>query len=378
VPEPRVDEAAKAEAVAPRVYLIRDGPPGVYGHIAFGVGPQLWHAVYPLVRLLEAFLGFRLSAIDPPRVRSGAAGPVIDLLCPDWNADSWRDQLARFRGLLASPLGATQLDRCLRALVHQGSGRLLVAPQELAESAALAAVSPAGATQDAMTGLSALVAWRALMAAENRGELICTALDALVATPVQLVVVGEADLDSAQSLPSPPDAERCASGPAAYTPVRVGQGREHWAHAVAWPIPPDADPATAAVLACDLRRRLAHRVVRERDGAYGAYAYFDPFREGICLWTQADPVGPARVQQLLEHVAHRYCAPNEDDLNTARVMAARAFTGAPQSLADVVRRLPGTPALVTRPGLMAVSAADLDTMAHIHLTAELGRGFSID
>lgn len=122
------------------------------------------------------------------------------------------------------------------------------------------------------------------------------------------------------------------------------------------------DPATAAVLACDLRRRILHPDVREEGGAYAAHALFDPWRSGLCVWTHADPLGAERPNRIREAVGEGYRPPDADALETARLMAARAHRAPSVGSATDAVGLWAAPPGGGR-GLLLVTADDLAELA---------------
>jgi hypothetical protein len=241
-----------------------------------------------------------------------------------------------------------------------------------------------GASQDAVNGLPAMVQWRRLVADDTAADACLKALTRLGVAPLRVLAVGSDAVARARSLSRElPTGEWDVTDLPVATPVRVSQGRDRFAHAVAWPLPPELDTAVAAVLAADLRRRIAHQVLREDDGAYGAHAFFDGRRGGLCLSTYADPVGPSRSGELLGIAQRRYDPPTADDLETARVMAARSHAHEPPdtaNLADLLERalLPLGAAPITAHRLVTVTADDLLRAATRHLSPDLGHTVSIN
>ncbi|MGW4792443.1 insulinase family protein [Nonomuraea sp. NPDC004297] len=376
---PRVQRLDTALEVLP------DGPRGVYGHVLVPVAQDDARLLWPLIRLVQSLAAPGADAgprpvVARPQVRMDGGQPVLDLVLSDWTPGGWRRLLERVTDLLSTEQGAERAVRSVGRCLDEGSWRLVTAPHELAESAALGKVSVPGAAQDAVNGLPAMVAWRGPAAA----GAFHPALTRLAAAPVRVLVVGKDVPAEARSLsrelsvggerePDPPAAEA----------VKVARGRDRFAHAVAWPVPPELDRAVAAVLASDVRRRIAHQVLREDGGAYGAHAFFDGVRGGLCLSTHADPTGTSRTDELLEIIERHYAPPGDDDLETARVMAARTHAFGPPGRSDLAGLLehawsPFAADPLTADRLLAISANELAEAAKRCLAPDLGRTVSIN
>ncbi|WP_218006187.1 hypothetical protein, partial [Nocardia tenerifensis] len=155
--------------------------------------------------------------------------------------------------------------------------------------------------------------------------------------------------------------------------VTVAFTNEHeWhAHATAWPIAARVDAATAAVLGADLRRRFIHPLVREEGGAYTAYAGFDATASALVAYTGADPCDATRCRQLGTLPESRYFRPDEDALETARLMVLQRYRLDPKDFPSAVARAlaaPHRPPTVAE--LAAVTAADLAHLAETSLSAQ--------
>jgi hypothetical protein len=171
-------------------------------------------------------------------------------------------------------------------------------------------------------------------------------------------------------LPSAPVISRPQVQPVAVRSSSDRSGR--YAHAVAWLTPATEDPGIAAVLAADLERRIAHPLLREDGGAYGAFAEFDRHRKCIAIGTNADPEGRSRLDQLSVIVASHYQPPGRDDLETARLAAAMQFSAATELDERLRRALPsggqGPPSLER---IATVTPADVYSLARRFLKPEL-------
>ncbi|MEV4017752.1 insulinase family protein [Nonomuraea angiospora] len=362
--------------------VLPDGPRGVYGHVLVPVTEDNAWLLRPLIRLwpsLAADHEPRL-AVANPRVRMDNGRPVMDLVFSGWTPDGWHRQLERMTQLVSTQQGAERAARCVARCLDEGSWRLVTAPYELAESAAFGLVTVPGAAQDAVDGLPAMVAWRGSAAP----DVFPATLSWLSTVPVRVLAVGKDVPAEARSLSRAlPTGDEGEPEPPAARPVKVSRGRDRFAHAVAWPMPPELDQAVAAVLASDIRRRIAHQILREDAGAYGAHASFDSVRGGLCLSTHADPAGAARTGELLEIIERHYVPPGHDDLETARVMVARSPAYRPPARTDLAGLLehawsPSAAEPLTAGRLLAITADELAAAAKRCLAPNLGRAVSIN
>ncbi|WP_406090589.1 insulinase family protein [Streptomyces sp. NBC_01013] len=318
----------------------------------------------PLVKLLSLGAGKTRLLPGIPQVREEGRGVVADLFVAGWTPAGWQRSTSRLRDLLDGQQGAVRASAVVSALLRAGSGRLLLSPQELSESAAFAEVSATGAAHDAMAGLPAMVAWKGMTDSEAVVAGLRRLLDRAERAPVRLLAFGSAALVVAKELAAtlpPPATDDATSWDTAQARdrIRVPARGEGYAHALVWPLPPAAAPAVAEVLARDVQRRILHPWVREEGGAYATHAFYDPGRGGLGIWIHADPAGEERLARLRERICERYRPPDRDGLETARLMASRTFTPRPVTgPREVVRRW--GPASRGGGGLLSVTADDLE------------------
>ncbi len=246
-----------------------------------GIVPQVWSAT--------AFGGgCRARLFLRGAARIDRLGPLAAILSDILHASNTGDPR---RLLCLTTHEIARVERCLIPRGHETVDRLLRAQMH-----------PAGRVDEATAGLRYLAALRSLHARLRRGEgcdwlprlaraLICA--DGTVCTVTADPVCRDAAIDAARHLletlprqPAPiPAAESHPTGPEAYAfpsaTSFVGRGFNLRKL--------DATPGTVAAGVAHLSLTWLWEVVRERGGAYGAQAHWDPAAGLMRIWSYRDP-----------------------------------------------------------------------------------------
>ncbi|MFI6172489.1 hypothetical protein ACIBCN_37315 [Nocardia sp. NPDC051052] len=368
------------EQTAPGLELLPlDGQSRTLTHVLLTVESASAFLIDPLVRFLRTAarkIPVPTCMPRPPLLTRTAivrgAAATVDLLFDGWSPHFWTALLTT---IIDTPTVRDALVAEITRTLRRRSFTLMTETHELADSAAVARVSPVGAAQDAVTGMPAMARWQSLTAAESTDDsmtALTAALRQLADAEVRLLIVGPRassthvrwadDRPAWTARPSPPMPPVC---------VEFANSHRWHAHATAWPIAADIDAATAAVLGADLRRRYIHPLVREEGGAYTAYAGFDSTRSALVVYTGADPCNATRRRQLQLLPESTYHPPDDDALETARLMVVRRYrldsSDLPLAVSHALsapHRPPGATDLAT------VTAADLEHLAESSLSAQ--------